>query len=502
MPAAGSGAAAAAALTDGAAPRATATAACGAADGAGSSSPRAACAASAAKRPAAATARASPPLRSSLRRLAELGEALSEQPPRCAAWRQRRRIAQRDEGHARVALRVRRAGGQPRGAFAERRHRLHQSNGEVDRERLLRARAAHHVGVRQQPQHQSVARVGQVHGRNRIRVLEPHAPLGPRRPPQHRVGGGRQGRYETGVLRDEGPELGAYAEKLLVVRAGRIPRRTLALHHDRIERRQRSLQADDAVRSRQVHLVARQLQSRVAPERLRLAVAPHQRAQTLAESCIESADGIVVPRQRGEARSAAAAHVVALVSEPGTVRFARAVRALEIHEVLQGLGIEWCELDHHARRQVARVEGKVGAADARTRPERRSDVPHGREVSHLLDRDRQQHLPPALDGRGFLRRQSVALAVLQAEGGVQIGTHEVVLELCRFAERADEVLALRGRSIRAAIVHMASGPEHLCCTKLRRAALPNQLACSRVSRKLTSGQRSRVSSRLTREGAR
>ena len=65
------------------------------------------------------------------------------------------------------------------------------------------------------------------------------------------------------------------------------------------------------------------------------------------------------------------------------------------------------------------------------------------EVPHLLDRDIEQHAAPAAHRRRLGGIQALPLAVLQAEGGVQVGAHEVVLELGGLVQAVDEDLALR-----------------------------------------------------------
>src|SRR6185437_10999785 len=88
-------------------------------------------------------------------------------------------------------------------------------------------------------------------------------------------------------------------------------------------------------------------------------------------------------------------------------------------------------------------EREIGAADARAAAERRGDVPHRQQVPHLLDRDIEQHAAPAAYRRRLGRIQALPLAVLQAEGGIQVGAHEVVLELGGLVQAVDEDLALR-----------------------------------------------------------
>ena len=83
--------------------------------------------------------------------------------------------------------------------------------------------------------------------------------------------------------------------------------------------------------------------------------------------------------------------------------------------MLQRVGVEGRELDHHARRQLARIEREVAAADARTAAERRGDVPHRGEVTHLLDGHIEQYRFQRRTAVGLLGVQPLGLPVLQAE---------------------------------------------------------------------------------------
>jgi hypothetical protein len=76
--------------------------------------------------------------------------------------------------------------------------------------------------------------------------------------------------------------------------------------------------------------------------------------------------------------------------------------------------------------------------------ERRSDVPYRDEVAHLVDRDIEDRAAPACDRFGFRRGKAFAFTVLQAEGGVEIGAHQILLELRGFVERMQNLLATHG----------------------------------------------------------
>src|SRR5437773_496811 len=132
----------------------------------------------------------------------------------------------------------------------------------------------------------------------------------------------------------------------------RAARSAFALLDDRRERGERGLQTHDVPGTGQIHFLGRELQRPIAVESVRLAAVRHQGAQPLPEGRIEVADGVVVDAHGGEPRPAgAAAHVAALVGKAAALRLGGAVRTLQEHEVLQGVGIERGELDHHARGQ-------------------------------------------------------------------------------------------------------------------------------------------------------
>jgi len=59
--------------------------------------------------------------------------------------------------------------------------------------------------------------------------------------------------------------------------------------------------------------------------------------------------------------------------------------------------------------------------------QRGADVPHRREVSHLLDRDLHDGLAPARDRLGLFGAQAFGNTRAQTESRVQVGAHQVVL---------------------------------------------------------------------------
>ena len=167
---------------------------------------------------AAACARASPAAASSAPASASCAKRSTNSRRAARPGRQRARIAQRDEGHAGVAVRVRRPRRQARGALGERQHRAHQADRQVHDQGLLGARPAQRVGVGEQPQHQPVA----AFARSTVATAVGFS--------SHTRPSGRGGRRSTGLVaagnagakcgiaRAQRAQLGADAEELLVVR--------------------------------------------------------------------------------------------------------------------------------------------------------------------------------------------------------------------------------------------------------------------------------------------
>ena len=63
-------------------------------------------------------------------------------------------------------------------------------------------------------------------------------------------------------------------------------------------------------------------------------------------------------------------------------------------------------------------------------------------MQHLLLRDIHQAVTPALDELHLFGAQSLALRLLEREGGEQVLAQDQVLELGRLAERVDQRLAM------------------------------------------------------------
>jgi hypothetical protein len=62
-------------------------------------------------------------------------------------------------------------------------------------------------------------------------------------------------------------------------------------------------------------------------------------------------------------------------------------------------------------------------------------------MTHLADRDIGDDAPPARDRGRFPGRQPLALAVLEAEGRIEIRAHQVVLEFRGLVQHVQQHLA-------------------------------------------------------------
>ncbi len=126
--------------------------------------------------------------------------------------------------------------------------------------------------------------------------------------------------------------------------------------------------------------------------------------------------------------------------------------------MLQGRAGERSELHNNAGRQETGIERKVRATETGRATQRRGDIPDSGEMSHLLDRHFYQHAAPSLYGVGLLCGQAVNFAILQAEGCVEVGAHEIVLELGGLVEGMESVLARDLQCWSGYIIHRDRSP--------------------------------------------
>src|SRR3569833_3848882 len=77
-------------------------------------------------------------------------------------------------------------------------------------------------------------------------------------------------------------------------------------------------------------------------------------------------------------------------------------------------------------------------------------------MPHLFDGHVDQHTAPAFHGTGLLCGHPIRLAILEAEGGVKVGAHEVVLELRGLVESVEGMLSGDSHGRRGYIGHRNS----------------------------------------------
>ena len=131
-----------------------------------------------------------------------------------------------------------------------------------------------------------------------------------------------------------------------------------------------------------------------------------ERFQFRAQRFVERTHRFVVERHRCEANAVDAAPKMLSQREALAVGLVRSRGPLEVYEVLDHGLAERRQLDHDARRKIARIERKVTATEARRAAQSGGDVPYRRQVTHLLDRHLHDHAPPTRDRHGFARAQA------------------------------------------------------------------------------------------------
>jgi len=130
------------------------------------------------------------------------------------------------------------------------------------------------------------------------------------------------------------------------------------------------------------------------------------------------------------------------VAEAGAIGNQKPLGSLDVHEVIERRLAEGRERHQDTGRKVAGPDRERRSPQMRCRPDRREQVIHQRQVQHFLERDLRQRTAPALDRRQFGRRHVFVQAALERPLGVQIRTHDRVLELGRFAQQVDELFAV------------------------------------------------------------
>src|SRR5260370_2349878 len=118
-----------------------------------------------------------------------------------------------------------------------------------------------------------------------------------------------------------------------------------------------------------------------------------------------------------------------------------------------------------------------------------------------MDGQPEQHVTPAAYGRGFLSAEPLTLNVREARRGVQVGAHEVVLELRGLVPRVQQDFALRERGGKGTVVHRTS-MMRLCRTNPRAAPYPEISALRSRHARASRGKRCRASARASARDSR
>ena len=203
-------------------------------------------------------------------------------------------------------------------------------------------------------------------------------------------------RLEFRVLRFQRAQFVAHRAEAAIMRVRIFRRSAFALGDDRFARQLRSLGAEHRLGAAEIDLRRRKLQRGIAAEERLLAERLGHDVETGDHALIEFAHRVVVERHRREARRGRRAFEMTRALKARAFRFVGTDRALQEDEMLQHRFAERRELHDDARGQIARVERKIGASEPRRPADGSGDVPHRREVAHLVDRHIDDRAPPAL----------------------------------------------------------------------------------------------------------
>jgi len=234
----------------------------------------------------------------------------------------------------------------------------------------------------------------------------------------------------------------ADGDEAAVVAGLDVTARPLALLDNRVDRGQRRGEIGHGNETRKRDELRADLGSGIADEETCLAKAVGESAKAAGDGAIEVADRLIVLRARHDDAIGTQPAVIGDGGlEAGALDLRRVVRPFQIDEVLQRFRAERRQLHVDARRVVAGGNGKVRPAEMRRAADRGHQVGDEREMAHLLDGDTDDGAPPAGDHRVVLGTKPVGRCVLQAEGGIKVAAHQVVLDLRRLGQRIEELLA-------------------------------------------------------------
>ena len=275
-------------------------------------------------------------------------------------------------------------------------------------------------------------------------VLDPHAPLGPQRAAQHRVHRGRKGRLER---RDSSALSAASSvadgEEALEVRVLVHPAARPRPVDDGLERRPARLQADAPARRRRARPPPRESCSAGSPQNAARSPTRATNARRFwRQRLVERADRVVVHGHRRQPRPVGCrADTGARARSPAPSGSFESVGPLQVDEVLQHASLNGASLTTTPAGSVPGSSGKLPRPKRGAPPSAAVMFQTAVRCAHLLDGHVEDGAAPARDGLGLVRGQPLGFAAAQAEGRVQVGAHQVVLELGGFVQLVYERLA-------------------------------------------------------------
>ncbi len=227
------------------------------------------------------------------------------------------------------------------------------------------------------------------------------------------------------------------------VRIGDVATRALALRDDGRDGLLCGLQVDhgnDAGKRRERGI---DLARRLAREEGRFADRGGTGVERIGQNRIELADRRVVARARRQAALGYDAPIVALRRKRrGIGQCCLVLRALEKLEVLDGLGAEGLQPDDEAGRIRPGIDREGRPGRGQRAAERVGQITDEREVRHLLEHHRHDGVAPALH-RVALLVAPARLDPLEAERGVEVAAHQVMLDLGRLVQPVQQLFASR-----------------------------------------------------------
>lgn len=215
------------------------------------------------------------------------------------------------------------------------------------------------------------------------------------------------------------------------------------LHHDRVQRRHGSGQVGHRAQARQRCELHIDLQRRVADEQCGLALRFAEGLQAAAQRDVEIADRAVVLRARAEAAERGVAPVAGLRRVARAIGNGCVMRAFEKLEMCHGVARERLQANDEAGRVGPRLDRKHRPPEMRLAADRLHQVGNQGQVSHLFHGHADDHAAPARDCGGLVGAPA-RIRQLQAERGIEVAAHQVVLDLRRLVKGIEQLLSAGG----------------------------------------------------------